>query len=89
MIPPDYARSIRSGKPARVLVVDASDATSARVVLSVASGVGVRLSQDLTVRTLARRGERLLPPWPSILALVALGVVVFAAAIVRFQKKLD
>ncbi len=27
--------------------------------------------------------------WPSILALVALGVVVFAAAIVRFQKKLD
>lgn len=63
VIPPDYARSIRSGKPARVLVVvDASDATSARVVLSVASGVGTRLAQDLSVRALARRGGRPLPP---------------------------
>ncbi len=61
VIPPDYATQIRSGKPARVLmVVDASDATSARVVLSVASGIAATLSQQLNVETLERRGLR--PP---------------------------
>ncbi len=61
VIPPDYATLIRSGKPARVLmVVDASDATSARVVLSVAAGIGASLSQQLNVETLERRGLR--PP---------------------------
>ncbi len=61
VIPPDYARRLHAGEVAQVLVVvDASDATSARVVLSVASGVGARLSQDLTVQLLRRRGQR--PP---------------------------
>ncbi|MCL6498979.1 MAG: ABC transporter permease, partial [Firmicutes bacterium] len=46
-----------------LVVVDASDATSARVVLQVAQGLGVRLSQDLQVRSLARRGQRP-PPQP-------------------------
>ncbi|MDR7568314.1 MAG: ABC transporter permease, partial [Armatimonadota bacterium] len=62
VIPPDYARRLRAGEVAQVLVVvDASDATSARVVLSVASGVGARLSQDLTVQLLRRRGQRTVP----------------------------
>ena len=61
VIPPDYATLLRSGKPVRVLmVVDASDATSARVVLSVASGIGASLSQQLSVETIKRRGLR--PP---------------------------
>lgn len=59
VIPPDYGRRVRVGAPVQVLaVVDASDATSARVVLSVASAVGASLSQDLAIRTLARRGQR-------------------------------
>lgn len=61
VIPPDYATLLRSGKPVRVLmVVDASDATSARVVLSVAAGIGASLSQQLSVETIKRRGLR--PP---------------------------
>ncbi len=61
VIPPDYATQIRSGKPTTVLmVVDASDATSARVVLSVAAGIGASLSQQLNVETIERRGLR--PP---------------------------
>ncbi|HEV8340282.1 MAG TPA: ABC transporter permease [bacterium] len=61
VIPPDYGRRVRVGEPVQVLaVVDASDATSARVVLSVASAVGASLSQDLRIRALARRGQR--PP---------------------------
>lgn len=63
VIPPDYARRIRSGEPAQVMVVvDASDATSARVILSVAAGVGTSISRDLSVVQLARRGQRLPPP---------------------------
>jgi ABC-2 type transport system permease protein len=59
VIPPDFATLLRSGKPARVLmVVDASDATSARVVLSVASGIGASLSQQLSVEAIERRGQR-------------------------------
>jgi ABC-2 type transport system permease protein len=59
VIPPDYGRRVRGGEPVQVLaIVDASDATSARVVLSVASAVGATLSQDLAIQTLARRGQR-------------------------------
>ncbi|MDR7423349.1 MAG: ABC transporter permease, partial [Armatimonadota bacterium] len=46
-----------------LVVVDASDATSARVVLSVAGGIGTRISQDVLVRVLERRGQRP-PPAP-------------------------
>jgi ABC-2 type transport system permease protein len=61
VIPPDYASDLRSGGRTNVLVVvDASDATSARVVLSVASGLGSSISQNLTVERLERRGQR--PP---------------------------
>ncbi len=61
VIPPDYGPRVRAGEPVQALaVVDASDATSARVVLSVASAVGASLSADLSVRALARRGQQ--PP---------------------------
>lgn len=64
VVPPDYGQRVRSGRPATILVVvDASDATSARVLLQVAQGLGVRLCQDLQVRSLARRGQRP-PPQP-------------------------
>jgi ABC-2 type transport system permease protein len=57
VIPPDYAKLLRSGKSAEVLVVvDASDSTSARTVLSSAVGVGSTLSQRITLRTQERRG---------------------------------
>ncbi len=63
VIPPDYASRVRSGRQAQVLaVVDASDATSARVVLSVASGVGASLSRDLSVQLLQRQGLHVPPP---------------------------
>lgn len=64
VIPPDYAATLRAGRPAQAfVVVDASDATSARVVLSVAQGIGARVSQDVLVRVLERRGQRP-PPAP-------------------------
>jgi ABC-2 type transport system permease protein len=64
VIPPDYAATLRAGRPTQVLViVDASDATSARVVLAVAGGIGARVSQDITIRQLERRGQRP-PPAP-------------------------
>ena len=54
VIPPDYARRVRAGTPAQVMVVvDASDATGAQVLMAVAGGVGASLSQDLAVRALA------------------------------------
>lgn len=63
VIPPDYARRVRAGTPAQVMVVvDASDATGAQVLMAVAGGVGASLSQDLAVRALARRGQRAPPP---------------------------
>ncbi len=65
VIPPEYGERVRAGRTATVLVVvDASDATSARVLLQVAQGLGVRLSQDLQVRALARRGQR--PPGQAV-----------------------
>lgn len=61
VIPPDYATRLRFGQQtSAMVVVDASDATSAQVVLSVASGIGSRLSQDLNVEMIQRRGQR--PP---------------------------
>lgn len=64
VVPRDYGERVRSGRPATVLVVvDASDATSARVLLQVAQGLGVRISQDLQVRALRRQGQHL-PPHP-------------------------
>lgn len=61
VIPPEYARRIRAGEPVQVMVVvDASDATSARVILSVAAGVGASISHDVSLVQLRRRGQR--PP---------------------------
>jgi ABC-2 type transport system permease protein len=66
VVPPNYAARVRSAAPVRVLViVDASDATSARVVLSVASGVGQSLSQRIAVESIERRGQRA-PPAPAV-----------------------
>ncbi len=63
VIPPDYAARVRAGKPSQVLaVVDASDATSARVVLSVSSGVGNSLSRELNLQLIQRQGVHLPPP---------------------------
>ncbi len=60
VIPPDYGVLVRTGRPATVLViVDASNATSAGAVLSAAAGVGTRISQDLLVQTVERRGQRI------------------------------
>jgi ABC-2 type transport system permease protein len=59
VVPPDFAPNIRAGKPTQALVVvDASDATSARVVLAVAAGIGNSISQAINVRTVERRGQR-------------------------------
>lgn len=64
VIPPDYATRLRAGQQTAVMVVvDASDATSAQVILSVASGIGSRLSGDLGVEMIRRRGQRP-PPAP-------------------------
>ncbi len=63
VIPPDYAERVRAGKSAQVLaVVDASDATSARVVLSVSAGVGNSLSRELSLQLIERQGVRVSPP---------------------------
>jgi ABC-2 type transport system permease protein len=61
VIPPTYATDLRSARPITVLVVvDASDATSARVVLSVAGGIANSISQRVLVEQIERRGQR--PP---------------------------
>jgi ABC-2 type transport system permease protein len=65
VIPPDYATQVRAVRPTTVLVVvDASDATSAQVVLSVASGIGARISGDLNIEMTERRGQQ--PPAPPV-----------------------
>src|SRR5437899_1347484 len=59
VIPPDYAQRLRAAEPVQVMVVvDASDATSARVILSVAGGVGASISRDAGISQLARAGLR-------------------------------
>lgn len=62
VIPPDYASRIRSGIPVQVLaIVDASDATSARVVLSVSNGIGTSVSRQLGIQLLQRQGAHAPP----------------------------
>jgi len=54
-IPPDYAARLRSGRAAQVeVIVDASEPTSARAVLGLASGIGQTLSTQLIVRQTQR-----------------------------------
>lgn len=65
LIPPDYARHIRSGRTATVeVIVDASEPTSARTVLALAAQVGARLSTELAVRRQAREVGARAPPLP-------------------------
>ncbi len=65
LIPPDYARHIRSGRTATVqVIVDASEPTSARTVLSLAGQVGARLSTEIAVRRQAREVGVRAPPLP-------------------------
>lgn len=60
LIPPDYAARLRSGRTAQVgVIVDASEPTSANVVLGLAGGVGQSLSTRLIIERAARLG---LPP---------------------------
>jgi ABC-2 type transport system permease protein len=50
-IPPDYAQRLRSGRTAHVeVIVDASEPTSARTVLGIASQIGSVLSTQLVVQ---------------------------------------
>lgn len=54
-IPPDYAARLRSGRTAQVeVVVDASEPTSARTVLGIATQIGQVLSTQLVVREAQR-----------------------------------
>ncbi|HXX36559.1 MAG TPA: ABC transporter permease [bacterium] len=54
-IPPDYAARLRSGRTAEVeVVVDASEPTSARTVLALASEIGEELSTRLVVQQTQR-----------------------------------
>jgi ABC-2 type transport system permease protein len=54
-IPPDYAARLRGGRGAQVeVIVDASEPTSARTVLALASGVGQELSTQLVVQQAQR-----------------------------------
>jgi ABC-2 type transport system permease protein len=54
-IPPDYAARLRSGRTAQVeVVVDASEPTSARTVLGIATQIGQVLSTQLVVRETQR-----------------------------------
>ena len=56
LIPPDYATRLRSGRTAEVgVIVDASEPTSARTVLGVATQVGQVLSTKLVVQQAERR----------------------------------
>lgn len=57
LIPPDYADRLRSGRPAQVgMIVDASEPTSARTVLALATEVGQVLSTKLVLQQAQRRG---------------------------------
>ncbi len=54
-IPPDYAARLRSGRTAQVeVIVDASEPTSARTVLGLATAVGQALSTQLIVQQTQR-----------------------------------
>jgi len=57
VIPPDYAKLIHASRPASVMVVvDASDANSARTLIATAQGVGSTLSQRIEIQTIERHG---------------------------------
>ena len=63
LIPPDYADRLRSGRTAQVgVIVDASEPTSARTVLGIATQVGQVLSTNLAVQQAQRRGAVPAPP---------------------------
>jgi ABC-2 type transport system permease protein len=65
LIPPDYADRLRSGRTAQVgVIVDASEPTSARTVLALATEVGSVLSTQLVIQQSERRG--IPPPRPLI-----------------------
>ena len=60
LISPDYATRLRSGRTAQVgVIVDASEPTSANVVLGLAGGIGQSLSTQLIIQRAGRLG---LPP---------------------------
>jgi ABC-2 type transport system permease protein len=64
VIPPDYARYVRAGMPVAVLVVvDAADATSARILMATASGIGATFSQQAQALKLGRSGAQLMAPY--------------------------
>jgi len=57
VIPPDYAGDLAAGRETDVMVaVDATDATAARVSLSVATGVGADIARNVAVQALALHG---------------------------------
>jgi ABC-2 type transport system permease protein len=65
LIPPDYADRLRSGRTAQVgVIVDASEPTSARTVLALATEVGSVLSTQLVIQQSERRG---IPPPPQLI----------------------
>ncbi|HLW47101.1 MAG TPA: ABC transporter permease [bacterium] len=65
LIPPDYAGRLRSGRTAQVgVIVDASEPTSARTVLALATEVGQVLSTQLLLQQSARLG---IPPPPQLI----------------------
>jgi ABC-2 type transport system permease protein len=67
VIPPDYEARLRGGKDAQVMVVvDATDATAARVSLSVASGVGASIARQVAVEALEMHGGRVAQATPDI-----------------------
>ncbi|HKX20024.1 MAG TPA: ABC transporter permease [bacterium] len=64
LIPPDYAARLRSGRTAQVgVIVDASEPTSANVVLGLATGIGQSLSTQLIIQRADRLG---VPPPPQL-----------------------
>jgi len=67
VIPPDYEARIRGGKDAQVMVVvDATDATAARVSLSVASGVGASIAKKVAIEALEMHGGHVAQSTPDI-----------------------
>jgi ABC-2 type transport system permease protein len=68
-IPPDYAGAVRSNQPVAVaVVVDASDATAARVSISVAEGVGASAAREVAITALKRQGATIPPATPEVRA---------------------
>jgi len=67
VIPPDYTGRLAAGQETDVMVaVDATDATAARVSLSVAAGVGADIARNVAVRALEMRGGRVPVSTPEV-----------------------